>query len=100
MFKNASQLRTHFDRITGGQGYQYGGIASGPRSGYTAMLHGTEAIIPLPNGRSVPVEMTGMTDKMGEHLAMMGQQITSLNELVSLMRTNNDISTRILRSAA
>jgi hypothetical protein len=100
MFKNAAQLRTHFDRITGGHGYQYGGIASGPRSGYTAMLHGTEAIVPLPNGRSIPVEMTGMTDKMGEQLTMMNQQITSLNELVGLMRTNNDISTRILRSAA
>ena len=41
MFKNAAQLRSHFDRITGGQGYQYCFIASGPRSGYTAMLHCT-----------------------------------------------------------
>jgi hypothetical protein len=99
-FKNAGQLRGHFDKITGGRGYQYGGIASGPRSGYTAMLHGTEAIVPLPNGRSIPVEMTGMTDKLGEQLNMMGQQITSLNEMVSLMRTNNDINTKILRHAA
>jgi hypothetical protein len=38
--------------------YAQGGIASGPTSGYTARLHGTEAIIPLKNGR-VPVEITG-----------------------------------------
>lgn len=80
--------------------FQNGGVTSGPRTGYTAMLHGTEAIVPLPDGRSIPVEMNGMTDKIGEQLTMMGQQITSLNELVSLMRANNDISTRILRSSA
>jgi len=38
--------------------YADGGIASGPTSGYMAMLHGTEAIIPLNNGK-VPVEITG-----------------------------------------
>ena len=36
-----------------------GGIARGPRSGYPAILHGTEAVIPLSGGRSVPVEMKG-----------------------------------------
>ena len=33
-----------------------GGIASGPRSGFPAILHGTEAVIPL-NGGSVPVSL-------------------------------------------
>ena len=32
-----------------GDGYARGGIASGPDSGYLAMLHGDEAIIPLDN---------------------------------------------------
>lgn len=36
-----------------------GGVADGPDSGYPAMLHGTEAVVPLPNGRSIPVEMSG-----------------------------------------
>ena len=42
-------------------GFQFadGGIASGPSSGYPATLHGTEAIVPLPNGRSIPVETKG-----------------------------------------
>ena len=39
------------------QGYSTGGIARGSTSGYPAVLHGTEAVVPLPNGRSIPVEM-------------------------------------------
>jgi hypothetical protein len=40
-----------------GRSYSQGGIADGPNSGYTAMLHGREAVIPLPNGRSIPVDI-------------------------------------------
>lgn len=40
-------------------GYSAGGIASGPNAGYPAMLHGTEAVVPLPNGKSIPVDMKG-----------------------------------------
>jgi hypothetical protein len=36
-----------------------GGVSTGPDSGYPATLHGTEAVVPLPNGRSIPVEMSG-----------------------------------------
>ena len=39
------------------QGYATGGVARGSTSGYPTMLHGTEAVVPLPNGRSIPVEM-------------------------------------------
>ena len=38
-------------------GYATGGVASGPNAGYPVMMHGTEAIVPLPNGKSIPVEM-------------------------------------------
>ena len=37
--------------------YRSGGVAKGSQGGYPAMLHGTEAVVPLPNGRSIPVEM-------------------------------------------
>ena len=40
-------------------GFADGGIATGPESGYPVMLHGTEAVVPLPDGRSIPVEMKG-----------------------------------------
>jgi tape measure domain-containing protein len=52
--------------VTGdGDEFRDGGIATGPGSGYPATLHGTEAIVPLPNGRSIPVEMQG-ADREGE----------------------------------
>ena len=40
-------------------GYSAGGIASGPQGGYPATLHGTEAVVPLPNGNEIPVEISG-----------------------------------------
>jgi len=39
------------------QGYATGGVGRGSTSGYPALLHGTEAVVPLPNGRSIPVDM-------------------------------------------
>jgi len=43
----------------GWAGFAEGGISSGPRSGYGAMLHGTEAIVPLSRGRAIPVQLSG-----------------------------------------
>jgi len=40
-------------------GLSEGGVTSGPSSGYPVMLHGTEAVVPLSGGRSIPVEMKG-----------------------------------------
>lgn len=40
-------------------GFAEGGISTGPRSGYGAMLHGTEAIVPLSRGRAIPVQLSG-----------------------------------------
>lgn len=40
-------------------GYSLGGIADGPQGGYSATLHGREAVVPLPNGDKIPVEMKG-----------------------------------------
>jgi len=39
------------------KGYSQGGIARGRDAGYPAILHGTEAVVPLPNGNKIPVEM-------------------------------------------
>ena len=38
-----------------------GGVASGPRKGYPAILHGTEAVVPLPDGKAIPVQMQNGT---------------------------------------
>lgn len=40
-----------------GRSYSQGGVADGPTAGYPAVLHGREAVVPLPNGRSIPVDI-------------------------------------------
>lgn len=39
--------------------FDEGGLAFGPESGYPAELHGTEAVVPLPDGKSIPVQIAG-----------------------------------------
>jgi len=51
---------------TSGRGYATGGIPKGSSRGYQATLHGTEAVVPLPNGRSIPVEMKGRAGMGGD----------------------------------
>ena len=46
--------------------YAGGGVASGSRGGYAAMLHGTEAVVPLPGGKSIPVDFRGSMAAMGQ----------------------------------
>ena len=49
MEPDVKQLAMPLNMGEDGDGYARGGIASGPDSGYLAMLHGDEAIIPLDN---------------------------------------------------
>lgn len=60
--------------------FKDGGISDGSISGYLAELHGREAVVPLPNGRSIPVEMRGPA------LSPMGTQ-SSDNGLLRAMNT-------------
>lgn len=76
-----------------------GGVFSGPRSGYNAMLHGTEAVVPLPDGKTIPVEMPNLDRSMEQQVGMMGAQLIALEELVRYMRDNNAINTKILQAA-
>ena len=45
--------------VVGNKGYASGGIADGPSSGYNVLMHGREAIVPLPDGDKIPVQLTG-----------------------------------------
>lgn len=76
-----------------------GGVVAGPKSGFMAQLHGTEAVVPLPDGRTIPVSMPDISNGMQAQVAAMSEQISKLDELVSLMRNQNAISTRILQSS-
>jgi putative chitinase len=65
-----------------------GGVLSGPTSGFQAMLHGTEAVVPLPDGRSIPVTTTASAEEM----TMMKDQLSKMDEMISVMK--NQLSTQ------
>ena len=50
--------------------FHSGGIATGPASGYPATLHGTEAVVPLPDGSTIPVTLKGMGGAGGENITV------------------------------
>jgi hypothetical protein len=100
-----------------------GGISMGPRSGYLATLHGPEAIVPLPDGKSIPVKMdannsaSGMMDSFrGDLNNMMGQirdvlillsdktndpkMVGLMDEMVRAQKSSVDIQQKMLRATA
>jgi muramidase (phage lysozyme) len=85
-----------FDEAMGS--FAYGGITSGPRSGYNGILHGTEAVIPLPGGRNIPVEMTGMSTAMGEQVSILTEQVGRFDQMINLLQNSVDMQGKILRA--
>ena len=73
-----------------------GGVLSGPRSGYSVTMHDTEAVVPLPDGRSIPVSNLDGSGSMEIQAA----QLSALAELVSTMKNQVSISSKILQYAA
>ena len=80
------------------QGYRFGGVAEGPDSGYVVELHGTEAVVPLSNGRSIPVDMPDFTAGVHAQTDAIVEQNSRLDDLITIMRTRNQISEKILRA--
>jgi hypothetical protein len=60
-------------------GLAKGGISSGPDSGYAQKLHGTEAVVPLPDGKSIPVNLGGLelSEKMDQLISVMSGKGTA-----------------------
>lgn len=91
--------------------YANGGIASGPTTGYKAMLHGTEAVIPLPDGKSVPIDMSNALEELkqslstmltapaqiaapresGDTSAIMQEQVSVLREIREVLASSKDL---------
>ena len=71
-----------------------GGILSGSVSGFAATLHGTEAVVPLPDNRSIPVSMdnSGLTSAIN-------QQTNLLNQILGAMNKNNNLTSGILQAS-
>lgn len=73
-------------------GYDTGGVATGPKSGYPATLHGTEAVVPLPDGKTIPVSLD-----TGALTSAVNQQSGILTEILRVMRDNNTLTSGILQ---
>jgi hypothetical protein len=103
-----------------GQKFADGGIAKGPQSGFAAMLHGTEAVVPLPDGRALPVNLDlgnssllasigkltadsvatkDPTSKLSEDTATMIRQLTDTISTYN-QNTGNDASSKALEDMA
>lgn len=70
-----------------------GAVLSGPSSGYRPNLtmHGTEAVVPLPDGRSIPV--SGSSESTG----ILAAQLDKLDELVNVMKSQLSVSNKLLQ---
>ena len=88
-------LKAWADKKMGGGGYRFGGIATGPEEGYDATLHGTEAVVPLPDGRTIPVQMMGADQQTG----IMAAQLARLDDIMRVMQNQLSVSENILKYA-
>jgi len=79
-----------------------GGIAVGPKTGYRALLHGTEAVVPLPDGKSIPVnfdaEQLSMAMKEGMSGMMSASGGVNNEALEALMRQSVSLNSEILKT--
>lgn len=81
--KGISLLATGIDALGGYlgiPGFSSGGIVNAPKTGMLAKLHGNEAVIPLPDGKTVPVNLTGF-DGIINSLSKMISQIAPTADL-------------------
>ena len=76
-------------------GYKFGGIADGPMEGHEETLHGPEAVVPLPDGKTIPVRLAGNDDRS----KLLELQLTKLDDLVRIMQSQLSVSEKILKSA-
>ena len=98
-------------------GFADGGISSGPKSGYTATLHGTEAVIPLPDNKTIPVEMdfdklaqkisaamsvtleNKQSGEMKELLDAVNSQLSKHDEMINHLKESVDINQQLLNNS-
>ena len=88
------QLWASGDHIHAEVSAAHGAILSGPASGYKPNLtmHGTEAIVPL-NTAAQQAAAGGMDS------GILSAQLDKLDEMISLMKNQLGVSTRIMQSS-
>jgi hypothetical protein len=76
------------------EGKALGGISTGPVSGYSETLHGTEAVVPLADNRSIPVSLDSSSIT-----AAVNQQSGILAEILRAMQNNNSLTSQIVQNS-
>jgi hypothetical protein len=90
----ASQGMPGQGAINATKGKALGGISTGPVSGYSETLHGTEAVVPLPDGRSIPVSLDS-----SNITAAVNQQSGILSEILRAMQNSNSLTSQIVQNS-
>jgi len=75
-------------------GMAIGGISTGPISGYSEVLHGTEAVVPLPDNKSIPVSLDSSSIT-----ASINQQTGVLAEILRAMQSTNSLTSQIAQNS-
>ena len=96
---------TATDGIVVGTSNATGGIVSGPDAGFLGELHGTEAIVPLPDGETIPVTLnsSGSNRSLSELVSIsrnMLSQMTATAQRMESMVKAMEQSNNINRTAA
>jgi len=86
--QSAARALFQADIAATGRVFATGGVAMGPKTGYAAMLHGTEAVIPLPNSREIPVELKFPKSELGMNRTFINNVIGNGNASVRSNPTN------------
>jgi hypothetical protein len=72
-----------------------GGVVSGPTSGYNATLHGTEAVVPMADQQTIPVESEDTGDK--QQLELLSKKIMTLDNIINSAKRNISVTEQILK---
>lgn len=71
------------------EGKARGGIARGPATGFLEKLHGTEAVVPLPDGKTIPVQLETPTAPFPEYTPPTSAFATQRLELTGIDNIEN-----------
>jgi hypothetical protein len=86
-----------YDVIQGN--YAVGGIVHRPELAMIGEGGNSEAVVPLPDNRSIPVKMTGNSMDTKEMVSAIQQQSGILNQILTTMEKNNQLTSGILQTS-
>jgi len=78
-----------------GEGHAKGGVVTGSKQGFPATLHGTEAVVPLPDNKAIPVNLTmpkSLTRIVAQGETLSGIAIKSQTTVDAIMKANPQLT--------